>query len=246
MPVIHYQGRKVFSSPLSRQYLTWTILFGATLSLIITTAEIYDYYLGLRYDLNHTLDRISTTYLSALSRSLWEYNEVQAQLILDGITLDERVMAVEINSDTLMLSSGVVPTGDVIIKSDVPVYIRASGKNNYLGDLVLYADLDWAFRQVYQFATTRLLSNLVKSISLLLFGFFAFRMLVNKHLETISHFVASGKTLRVPVEKLEIDRNTFAYAGWDEIDDVVSAVNQLGYELQHHIGKVVTMMREAE
>ncbi|HPQ96392.1 MAG: hypothetical protein KDI44_15340 [Thiothrix sp.] len=246
MPAINHQGRKIFSSPLSRQYLTWTILFGATLSLIITTAEIYDYYLGLRYDLNHTLDRISTTYLSALGRSLWEYNEVQSQLILDGITLDERVMAVKINSDTLMLSSGLIPAGETVIKSDVPVYIQASGKNNYLGDLVLYADMDWAFRQVYQFASTRLLSNFIKSISLLLFGFFAFRILVNRPLETISHFVASGKTLRVPVEKLEIDRNTFAYAGWDEIDDVVSAVNQLGYELQHHIGKVVTMMREAE
>ena len=78
------------------------------------------------------------------------------------------------------------------------------------------------------------------------FLFFAFRILVNKHLEVVSQFVSSGKTLEIPLKPLAVHRNSFAYKGQDEIDDVVSAVNHLGNELQTHIGQLVTMSREAE
>ncbi|MEZ5477345.1 MAG: hypothetical protein R3E95_07650 [Thiolinea sp.] len=159
---------------------------------------------------------------------------------------DDRIRAVAIESKVLSLSVGIIPQDSGVIKSRVPVYIQANGNDNYLGDLVMYADMDWAFWQAYRFAMTRLGNNIIKASLLLLFGFFAFRILVNRHLETISDFVASGKTLKTPFEKLAIERNTIAYAGRDEIDDVVSAVNQLGNELQHYISRVITMTREAE
>ena len=101
--------RKIFASPLSRQYLTWVFVFGTSLSVIITSVEIYSHYQELRSELKGNLERTSTTYMSALRNSLWEHHDGQVQLILNGIKLDRRIKAVEIKNGLLNLTSGDIP-----------------------------------------------------------------------------------------------------------------------------------------
>ena len=238
--------KRVFLSPLARQYLTWTVLFGGFLTLLITGAEVYYQFLDKTSNINQQLEEVTTIYQQGLARSWWQFNTVQTKAILDGIILNPVVSAVQIIDGQVVEQSGIIPEKNSI-SHKTAIYYQSQQANTYLGEMLVFADITSVYKDVSRFAASRLTINFIKSLLLMSFSFFVFYVLVNRHLKKISAYTLSGALLRTGTRPLALDeRHAFAYFRTDELDEVVSAINQLSHELQRTIQEVIDISHETE
>ncbi len=213
--------------------LASVLLFSSIVTLALTLLQLY---LDYRHDvgiIESRLDEIEQSYLGSLGESLWNLDQNQLELQLQGILRLPDISAAEIretdtSSSPLLVTVGQRKTHSVISR-EFPVVYAVQGMEQPIGALYVEATLTGVYQELMQKALVILVSQGAKTLLVSLFIVFIFHRLVTRHLAAIAEF-AGGYDFRHPSLPLSLRRRAPAKA--DELDQVVEAFNAMRTSLQ--------------
>jgi PAS domain S-box-containing protein len=217
--------------------LAAVLLFSSIVTLTLTAAQLY-----LDYDrevsvIETRLDEIGRGYLGSIGESLWNLDQNQLELQLNGILRLPDVEAVAISEiadrpNPIHIEFGKHRVRSVITRQ-YPLDYVIQGTKRQIGVLYVEATLAEVYRQLLNRALVILASQAAKTFLVSFFIVYMFHWLVTRHLGAIAGFV-SGYNLARPPPPLHLDRQPPRKA--DELDKVVDAFNGMRASLQRAYG----------
>ena len=277
MPAAAKDGLNRIGSPTSRSFLgsrfwricDWSrggiglrllaavLLFSSIVTLTLTALQLYlDYDREVR-SIETRLDEIGQSYFGSIGESLWNLDQNQLELQLNGILRLPDIQAAEVSEiadrpNPMRVAVGRRGTGSIITRL-YPLDYLVQGAKRQIGVLYVEATLAEVYRELLTRALVILASQAAKTFLVSFFIVYMFHWLVTRHLGTIAGFVSSYNVARPP-PSLRLDRRAPREA--DELDQVVDAFNgmcaslQLAYgdlrEVNARLGRDLNVLQQAE
>ena len=214
--------REKLSSSLARRLIIAIIVVSSTITLCLTTLQLYGEYRSELGGIQAVFRQIEEVHLRSLSQSLWATNEPEFKLQIEGI---RRVPYLEYivvrEGDTIWAQAG-HRTSRRIIERQYPMTYVHRGQTLEIGTLTVVAGLDAVYRGLINKAFVILASNAIKTFLVAGFAFAFFHWLVNRHLLSIAKHLR-GLDLRGRASPLILARATRRRP--DELDEVAAAIN---------------------
>ncbi|CCE10381.1 Sensor protein [Bradyrhizobium sp. STM 3843] len=230
---------QAFRGSIGFRLLAAVLLFSSVVTLVLTAVQLY-----LDYDrevgiIETRLDEIGRSYLGSLGESLWNLDQNQLKLQLDGILRLPDIRAAEIREiadrpNPIRFAVGERSTRSIIAR-EYPVSYVMHGANRQIGVLYVEATLTEVYRQLMTRALVILASQAAKTFLVSLFILYVFHWLVTRHLAAIAGFV-SGYNLARPPAPLRLDRRRPRAA--DELDKVIESFNGMCAKLERAYGEL--------
>jgi PAS domain S-box-containing protein len=213
---------------LGGQLLVRVLLFSSVVTLILTALQLY---LDYRRDisiLDRRLTEIERSYLPGITEGLWQLNERQIELQLEGILRLPDMNAVEVTeaterSNPLHLVAGTRQTHSIVARQ-IPIVHAVRGSDRVIGELYIEATLTGIYRALANKTLVILLSQGAKTFLVSLFILYILHYLVTRHLGTIAGAIENVDPRKQPAP-LVLQRQRPSQA--DELDKVVGAFNNV-------------------
>jgi len=232
------RGREVLRSLAASRHgtdarlLIGILLISSFVTVILTVLQLYADYRRDIADVESRLERIGESYLGSLAESLWNLDERQLRLQLDGILRLPDIRGVEIREAG---STGKVPflklsrdPDDSTFVREYPLHYSAQGKGRVIGTLRVEATLAGVYRRLENTASAILVTQAATIFLVSLFILYFFHHLVTRHLSDIAADVGSHRIKDAPLV-LRLRRNSLRHE--DELQRVVTAFNALSSNL---------------
>ncbi|WP_456622774.1 ATP-binding protein [Bradyrhizobium sp. P5_C12] len=217
--------------------LAAVLLFSSLVTLTLTALQLY-----LDYDrevgvIETRLDEIGRSTTDSLGESLWNLDQNQLKLQLDGILRLPDIRAAEVREvadrpNPIRVMVGERSTRSVMTR-EFPLTYLVQGTSRAIGTLRVEATLSGVYQQLLNRALVILASQAAKTFLVSLFIIYMVHLLVTRHLVAIAEFV--GKySLGRPPPPLHLERRP-PYAP-DELDKVTDAFNGMCANLERAYG----------
>jgi PAS domain S-box-containing protein len=220
-------------SGIGLRLLAGVLLFSSAITLLLTGLQLY---LDYRRDvgtIEHRMSEIEGGYLRSLGEGLWNLDERQLELQVDGILHLPAIRFVEVREATDRPDPMVVTAGSrqasAAVHREFPLFHTVHGAEQRLGVLSIEATLDEVYRELLDRATVILVSQGAKTFVVSFFILFIVHRLITRHLVAIARFL-SGYDLRRSPPPLQLHRHSPQRA--DELDQLVEAFNAMSASLQ--------------
>ena len=236
-----------FSEGIGARLLVRVLLFSSAITLILTALQLY---LDYRRDVGVIKDRlaeIERSYVESIGESLWQLDERQIALQLEGILRLPDIRAVEVREATNRPAPLVVSVGErqsnAALAREIPIMHSVRGAVQPIGSLYVEATLDEVYRSLLDKALIILASQGAKTFLVSLFIVYIFHRLVTRHLTSIGATLRSYDLLRPP-PPLRLQRAPPPKP--DELDQLVAAFNGVSARLQHAYDDLRVANRQLE
>lgn len=212
-------------SGLLRRLLLFILLFSLCFTVLASSVQLYFEYRREMRDIDSRMELIRAGYLGSLERNLWDLNQEQLTVQLQGLVDFSDVARVHLISNDFDLQQGSAELiGPLRVERFPLSYQPPSGPLRQLGELQVSTDLGAVYRRLYATGLASLLwmSVFLCGLAVALSGLFY--RLVTRHLQVMADFarrVAAGE-LREP---LHLDKRQ--RPGGDEIDTVARALDDM-------------------
>lgn len=216
---------------ITRKIITATILFSSIITFVITAFNLYDRY---QYDVSRIdsqFKQIKDVHLSSLTNNLWLTDKPELEVQLSGILKIADIQYLEVyDTDKLWASAGTKK--DSNIKSQYfPLVYNYKDKPINIGKLLIIANLDGVYDNVYQGLWMTLVTNGVKTFLVAFFMFFLFYNLVIRHLYKIASDVTKFDINKTD-HLLQLEREGNKLGEEDEFDLVINSFRKLQKDLK--------------
>lgn len=239
MKSLTYQPRRV----IARRLIFSVIAFSATITLFITSIQLYHDYLHDISLINSRMQQIEHVNLRTLTNSLWVADTSELNIHLSGILSLPDMQYLEIrNGNKLWASAGTDQHSNVIARS-FPMIREYRGKPEKIGTLKVVASLNGVYTRLTNEVIVILISNGIKTFLVAGFILFIFRRLVTRHLVKIAEY-ASSRDMEHLGSQLQLDRKKNMEYEHDELGTVVSALNTMQNNLNHSFTALQNSERE--
>lgn len=224
-------GNRVVFSRLGRRFAILIVLFSSCFTLLSTTLQLA---LDYRTEINRIeqqFNNIRTSYVQAITLSVWSIDDSQIQTQLVGLTQlpDIEYAAIEVEG-TPLWEHGVL-ISNVSQTERYPLIFKLNGRpDENIGALVVTASIENVYQRLINKAWVILISNGIKTFLVSGFILILVWRLITLHLKTISDHLdgLSIDNLTTPL-KLDSSRKSDKK---DEIDYVADSINQMCQSLQ--------------
>ncbi|MDN5005550.1 ATP-binding protein [Bradyrhizobium sp. GCM10027634] len=219
--------------------LAAVLLFSSLVTLTLTALQFY-----LDYDrevgaIETRLDEVGRSITASLGESLWNLDQNQLKLQLDGILRLPGMRAAEVREVADRPNPIHVAVGErssrSIVTRDYPLTTVVQGTPRDIGVLHVEATLSDVYQQLLNRALVILASQAAKTFVVSLFIIYMFHILVTRHLVAIAEFVSRYNLARPP-PPLHLERRP-PYDP-DELDKVMDAFNGMCVNLGHAYGEL--------
>lgn len=238
-----------FVKPLKLRRLDYYLLFIIVTFSSIVTMIITGLQLGFEYkknisSLESRFHQIEFSYLDSLRSSLWNVDQPQVQLILEGILKLPDIAYVEIDTKEhgVYAKAGEIEESQKMGRS-FPINYIHNGKNVYIGSLIVEASLNDVYNRLIQLCLVILLTNGVKTFIVSTFILLIIRRKVTRHLEKIARYfdemVPENLHSKLILDKKE-DTNQYS----DEIDFLVNCINTMRSTIREKIDIIENNSKE--
>ncbi|GMO96010.1 ATP-binding protein [Bradyrhizobium sp. TM239] len=219
--------------------LAAVLLFSSVVTLTLTALQLYldyDREVGL---IETRLDEIGRSTTGSLAESLWNLDQNQLKLQLDGILRLPDIRAAEVREiadrpNPIRLAIGEPSTRSVVTR-DYPLNYAVKGNAREIGVLHVEATLTDVYQHLLNRALVILASQAAKTFLVSLFIIYMVHLLVTRHLVAIAEFVSKYSLARPP-PPLRLERRPPYDA--DELDKVIDAFNAMCANLQRAYGEL--------
>jgi PAS domain S-box-containing protein len=220
-----------FKYSIARRLIACIFLFSALLIFLSTCWIMYRDY---RKDLSQIEDRIqmiAESHLKGITRSLWEIDENLLKIQMEGVLRlpDMQYLAIE-QPDGRRIDLG-NPKIEGGVRRQFPLLYGTGGKTYDLGMLLVVAGMDGVYHRLIDRAVITLLTQTIIIVMVSMFVFFLFYFLVGRHLHAIAVY-AGSLNMHSPDAPLKLKRGLKKHAGRDELEQVVSAINDMHSNLK--------------
>jgi PAS domain S-box-containing protein len=208
----------------------------AVSSLVTLALTALQLYLEYRRDvdaINDRLDEIGRSYLGSIGQSLWNLDEDQLNLQLNGILRLPDVRAAEVRETTQASTPIIIAVGEsgtnAGIVQDYPVVHVVGGAERSIGVLRVEATLAGVYRSLLDRTLIILASQGAKTFLVSFFILYFFHRLVTRHLADVAGSLRDFSFTK-PQRALTLRRKPPHSP--DELDQVVAAFNALFTNLE--------------
>ncbi|MGY5329891.1 ATP-binding protein [Pseudomonas protegens] len=212
-------------SGLLRRLLLFILLFSLCFTVLASSVQLYFEYRREMRDIDSRMELIRAGYLGSLERNLWDLNQEQLTVQLQGLVDFSDVARVHLISNDFDLQQGSAELiGPLRVERFPLSYQPPSGPLRELGELQVSTDLGAVYRRLYATGLASLLwmSVFLCGLAVALSGLFY--RLVTRHLQVMADFarrVAAGELH----EPLHLDKGQ--RPDGDEIDTVARALDDM-------------------
>ena len=234
-------------SGIGARLLVRVVLFSSAITLVLTLLQLY---LDYRRDVGVIEDRLAEIergYLASIGESLWQLDERQIALQLEGILRLPDIQAVEVREATNRPQPLLVTVGQRRESSrlarEIPILYSVRGAMQPIGSLYVEATLVGIYRELMDKALIILISQGTKTFLVSLFIVYMFHRLVTRHLTAIAATLRSYDLLRPP-PPLRLQR--VARPTPDELDQLAAAFNGVSARLQSAYDELREANRQLE
>ncbi|WFU76167.1 ATP-binding protein [Bradyrhizobium sp. CB2312] len=219
--------------------LAAVLLFSSIVTLMLTALQLYLDYEREVGVIETRLDEIGRSTTGSLGESLWNLDQNQLRLQLDGILRLPDIRAAEVREiadrpNPIRVAVG-EPNTRSIVTRDYPLTTIVRGTARAIGVLHVEATLSEVYQQLLHRALVILASQAAKTFLVSLFIIYMFHLLVTRHLVAIADFVSKYNLARPP-PPLQLERRP-PYDP-DELDKVVVAFNVMCANLEYAYGEL--------
>lgn len=213
------------SAGLLRRLLLFILLFSLCFTVLASSVQLYFEYRREMRDIDSRMELIRAGYLGSLERNLWDLNQEQLTVQLQGLVDFSDVARVHLISNDFDLQQGSAELiGPLRVERFPLSYQPPSGPLRQLGELQVSTDLGAVYRRLYATGLASLLwmSVFLCGLAVALSGLFY--RLVTRHLQVMADFarrVAAGELH----EPLHLDKRQ--RPDGDEIDTVARALDDM-------------------
>ncbi|PDT91389.1 hybrid sensor histidine kinase/response regulator [Bradyrhizobium sp. Y36] len=219
--------------------LAAVLLFSSVVTLTLTGLQLY-----LDYDrevalIETRLDEIGRSTTGSLGESLWNLDQNQLKLQLDGILRLPDIRAAEVREiadrpNPIRIAVGEPGTRSIVTR-DYPLNTNVQGTSRPIGVLHVEATLSEVYQHLLNRTLVILASQAAKTFLVSLFIIYMFHLLVTRHLVAIAEFVSKYSLARPP-PPLRLERRPPYDA--DELDKVIEAFNAMCANLERAYGEL--------
>ena len=182
--------------------LAAVLLFSSVVTLTLTALQLYldyDREVGL---IETRLGEIGRSTTGSLGESLWNLDQNQLKLQLDGILRLPDIRAAEVREiadrpNPIRIAVGEPGTRSVVTR-DYPLTTNVQGTARTIGVLHVEATLSEVYQQLLNRTLVILASQAAKTFLVSLFIIYMFHLLVTRHLVAIAEFVSKYSLARPP------------------------------------------------
>ncbi|MDA9434817.1 ATP-binding protein [Bradyrhizobium sp. CCBAU 51627] len=229
-------------SGIGPRLLAAVLLFSSVVTLTLTALQLYLDYEREVGVIETRLEEVGRSTTASLGESLWNLDQNQLELQLDGILRLPDIRAAEVREiadrpNPIRVAVGERKSRSVVTR-DYPLTYAVQGSAHTIGVLHVEATLSDVYQQLLHRALVILASQAAKTFVVSLFIIYMFHILVTRHLVAIAEFVSKYSLARPP-PPLHLERRAFHDA--DELDKVVDAFNAMCVNL----GRAYGELREA-
>jgi PAS domain S-box-containing protein len=209
------------------------LLFSAAITLILTLFQLYFDYRSAVRAIESRLSEIEASYLQSLGEGLWNLDNRQLELQVEGILRLPAMRFVEVRETTDRANPMVVSGGrrqdHAAVSREFPLFHMSRGEQQQLGVLSIEATFDEVYRGLFDKA---IVISISQGATIFLVSFFILSIthrLVTRHLTALAGFLGTYD-LRQPPPPLRLQRR--APKDQDELDQVIAAFESMRQSLE--------------
>ncbi|WP_018693599.1 response regulator [Algicola sagamiensis] len=206
---------------IARQLVTYILIVSSIFTLCITGLNIYLDYENDLSAIDSRMAEIESSYLSAITASLWIEDREQLEKIIHGIGNLPDVQYIEIYDDYEVIFSHGKKVNEYLLVYEWPIKHQTNSKEYELGSLRLETDLLNVYKRLYDKFVVLLISQAVKTLAITLFILFIVYHVVVRFLSVLSEGVSKFDRDDMPIA-VEIPERPYD----DEIGRLVESYNR--------------------
>jgi signal transduction histidine kinase len=223
-----------FPGGIGWRLLVRVLLFSLLITLLLTVIQLYLDYRRDVQAIDMRMSEIDSSYRRSLGEGLWRLDARQLQLQVRGILHLPDIGYVELREATDRAAPLVVTAGsheaNAPIRSEFRILYDVRGTEQLLGILLVEANFDRIYRQLFDTAVKILVSQGIQTFVVSFFILLIVHRLITRHLTEIASSLR-GYDLHGPQIRLRLERSPPRQA--DELDSLVAAFNDMFARLKN-------------
>ncbi|BEU01522.1 sensor histidine kinase [Agarivorans sp. OAG1] len=218
------------TNSLSLRMLSYILICSTLLALIITLIQLrYDYKQDVQV-IEESIDQIEVSFLQPIAASLWNLDEEQVEVQIEGIMNLPNMQYVLVKE---ILGSSEVPLlarGRSADRYDLSQEFELIYQGEMVGKLFVAASLEQVYERLWQKAMLILISQTVKTLVVSIGILFIIYYVIVRHLNTIVEYTRNLDldNLGAPL-KIDTGNKTRN----DELGELVNTLNQMTQKIDH-------------
>ena len=225
MKKIFTQGHK-----LVKRVLLYIILCSSFLSISSTFIQLYADFTDEVTALEQRFLSIESSYLEAISSSLWDFNESLVKQQIEGIVSLPDIEYVEIKTN--FDNKYIAGNADIVVekRESYPIFYG----ENEIGELIISASYQDIYAKIEQRASVILFGEFVKIFIVAFLIVWILHLIVIRHIYHITHYSQglNSTNLETPLVLDSRPNNK------DELDELAGAINKMRINLKDEINKL--------
>ncbi|MGJ8692836.1 MAG: ATP-binding protein [Thalassotalea sp.] len=206
------------------------------LSISSTFIQLYAHFKDEVSALEQRFVSIESSYLEAISSSLWDFNESLVKQQIEGIVNLPDIEYVEIKTN---FDNKYVAGNESVVVEKQEAYPIFYGENE-IGELIVYASYQDIYAKIEQRASIILLGEFIKIFIVAFLIVWIVHLLITRHIYHITHYSQNLNSSNLDLA-LVLDSRPNSK---DELDELADAINKMRVNLKDEITKLETAENE--
>lgn len=198
------------------------------MTCVITSVDMYQKYHNAKQQIHERLNNINTAYLSSITNSVWNFNEEQLMLLMQGIYSLPDISYVEVGEKAeILYSIGNAKPKDskheVIVFQEDLMFLNNSTLRN-IGYLKVHASMEATVESLFEMAIFVFVSHFLKTIIISLFMWLVLYRMIIRHILQMGNYFQKLK-LGNEITELKLNRESEFWADYkDEMDFLAESI----------------------
>lgn len=218
--------RTVRSSGLAVRLLGAILMCSGTMVVMISTVQLSWYYYEDVTAINDSIDNVRNTLLKPIAESLWELDEIQLSVQLEGLISIPSITYVAVEELLQGERVELLSMGKSSLTYDVSRFLKLEYEGETVGYLFLGASLELAKKKLVENAFFIISSQTLKTLLVSFCIIVIIYYMVIRHIQRIAAF-ANSLSLEHLDEKLVLDGNQK-----DELYQLANTLNDMNHSLR--------------
>jgi PAS domain S-box-containing protein len=225
---------------LSYRVLAYILICSALFTFISTAIQLYVEYQKDMGSVEEGLNQIRESYLNFISLSLWDMNESQLNMQLQGALLLPDIQYLEVREIRAkkeeVFSTAGIPKNEGIDHYRFPLIYEAGQKKMHIGNLYVTVNLEGVYQRLYDRVALILTTQAIKTFLWAFCVLAIFQYVIMRNLNQIAGYLKQLDVTRLNIP-LTLNRKRSASTRQDELEHVVMAINSMSKNLMQSMAE---------
>lgn len=235
-------SRHPFASIIGRRIIIILIIISSLITLISTIIQLYDDYRHEVSAVETRFQELKDVHVESLTINLWEFNERQLNIRLEGLVKLPDISFIRVTSATggQFWQAGIEVEGDKISQL-IPLEYSNQGSDSrfMLGQLYVESSSERIYQQLLETFLSLLIANGIKTFIVSALILWIFQLSVNRRITGILSYLDHFRP-NLRHQHLELEQTPFVTSERDEISILALSINQLSQTLNRLYAEIET------